>query len=173
MTGKWVWRTSHILFNFWKVIPNLEDKLIRKEIRANNYYVKLLFELLNYHNPTPFHIQSIWNPLVPLKVNFFTWKAAPLWLFWTVWHERNRVAFESKTFFEHMMMLRSFICYLWLWSNVQIRDRNISLLDFLTWTGCKWFCGLKGFSFPFGGLFCCCPVTRYTIGWLFLFFFSD
>ena len=60
------------------VISNKEDKLILKGNRTDNYYIKLMYEVLNHpvSLPFPFPVMSIRNPLVPLKVGFFAWEAA-------------------------------------------------------------------------------------------------
>ena len=60
------------------------------------------------------------------------WRPAPLCLFWIVWRERNSVAFDNEIFSAHRMKLL-FICSIWYWSNVYSRDRDRSLIDFLTW----------------------------------------
>ena len=60
------------------------------------------------------------------------WRAAPLCLFWTLWHERNRVAFDNEACFAYRLK-SSFICNFWSWSNMFSGDRERSLLDFLTW----------------------------------------
>ena len=61
-----------------KIISNKEDKLILKGNKTDNYSVKLMHEVLNrpVSLPSPFTVLSIWNPLVPLKVDFFAWEAA-------------------------------------------------------------------------------------------------
>ena len=60
-----------------KIISNREDKLILKGNTAGIYSVKLLYEVLNRpaSSPMTFLVQSIWNPLVLLKVGFFAWEA--------------------------------------------------------------------------------------------------
>ena len=60
-----------------RVISNKEDRLILKGNKMNTYSVQLMYEALNRHVslPLPFLVLSIWNPLVPLKVGFFSWKA--------------------------------------------------------------------------------------------------
>ena len=62
------------------------------------------------------------------------WKVAPLCLFWTIWRERNRLAFVNEVFSTHRLN-RSFICNLWPWSNVYSRVRDRSLLDFFNLDG--------------------------------------
>ena len=59
------------------------------------------------------------------------WRTAPLCLFWTVWHERNRVVFDNEVFSKYRLK-SSFICNFWSWYNVYSGDRDMSLLDFLT-----------------------------------------
>ena len=61
-----------------KVIANKEDRLILKGNKTYNYSIKLVYEVLNrlVSVPLPFPVLSIWNPLVPLKVDFFAWEAA-------------------------------------------------------------------------------------------------
>ena len=60
-----------------KVLANREDKLILRGSISGNYAVKLMYEMLNQPAtlPLPFPDQSIWNPMVPLKVGFFAWEA--------------------------------------------------------------------------------------------------
>ena len=64
------------------------------------------------------------------------WMAAPLSVFWTIWHEWNYIAFENKDL-SVQRMKTSFICNLWSWSNVHIVERPRSLVDFLTWMRCS------------------------------------
>ena len=64
------------------------------------------------------------------------WMAAPLSIFWSIWWERNYIAFENKGL-SAQRMKASFICNLCSWSNVYIVERPRSLVDFLTWLGCR------------------------------------
>ena len=56
-----------------KVFANMVDKLILRGSIFGNYSVKLMYEMLN--RPATLWLsfldQSIWNPMVPLKVGFF------------------------------------------------------------------------------------------------------
>ena len=56
-----------------KVIPS-----ILKGNKDGNYSVKLMYEMLNRPTSLPslFPVQSIWNPIVHLKVGFFAWEAS-------------------------------------------------------------------------------------------------
>ena len=79
-------------------------------------------------------------------------KATPLCLFWIIWRERNRVAFDNKVFFAYRLK-SSFICNFWPWSNVYSGDRDRSLLDFLTWIGYRRLLGMEGFLEPLAPFF--------------------
>ena len=60
------------------------------------------------------------------------WKAIPLCIFWTVWKERNRLAFKGGVL--HIQKLKNFfICNLWGWARLDIEDNSLSLLGFLEW----------------------------------------
>ena len=64
------------------------------------------------------------------------WMAAPLCLFWSIWRERNMIAFDDKCFSVNRLKT-SFVFSLWSWSNVHIIENLDSLMDFLVWLGCK------------------------------------
>ena len=62
------------------------------------------------------------------------WLVAPLCLFWTLWNERNRAAFENETSFA-LKMKSSFLFTLWSWAKLYSVDNLNSLIEFLTWLG--------------------------------------
>ena len=62
------------------------------------------------------------------------WLAAPLCLFWTVWNERNRAAFDNEIP-SAIRMKSSFLFTLWSWAKTFGVDNLSSLVDFLTWLG--------------------------------------
>ena len=62
------------------------------------------------------------------------WMAAPLCLFWTVWIERNRVAFDNEIP-SASRMKSSFLLTLWSWAKMFSGDNLSFLVDFLTWLG--------------------------------------
>ena len=64
------------------------------------------------------------------------WRVAPLCLFWTVWKERNRVAFENEDFSIQRMKF-SFVINLWSWSKCNIVDGPNSLFNFFVWVGLR------------------------------------
>ena len=62
----------------WRVVSNREDKLVLKGGNSRFYSLKLLCEALNRvaAEPRSFLAFSVWNPLVPLKVDFFAWETS-------------------------------------------------------------------------------------------------
>ena len=62
----------------WRVVSNMEDKLILKGSNWGIYLVKLMCEVLNcpVSESRPFLSLSVWNPLASLKVGFFVWKVS-------------------------------------------------------------------------------------------------
>ena len=64
------------------------------------------------------------------------WMAAPLTLFWTIWRERNNIAFENREF-SAQRMKALFLCNYWSGTNMFLTNGSRSLIDFLTWLGCK------------------------------------
>ena len=62
------------------------------------------------------------------------WMAAPLCLFWTLWNERNRAAFENEAPSAHRMK-STFLFTLWSWAKLYSVDNLDSLVEFLTWLG--------------------------------------
>ena len=64
----------------------------------------------------------------------WTWQMTPLCLFWSVWKERNRLAFGN----EELSLQRlkySFVCNLWSWVKVSLVASPSSLVSFLGWIG--------------------------------------
>ena len=57
------------------------------------------------------------------------WMTALLCIFWTIWHERNRIVFDNMDFSVNWMK-SAFLCNLWSWTNLYIADRPRSLVDF-------------------------------------------
>ena len=62
------------------------------------------------------------------------WLAAPLCLFWTLWNERNRVAFKNETPSVHRMEF-TFLFTLWSWAKLYSVVNLNSLVEFLTLLG--------------------------------------
>ena len=60
----------------------------------------------------PFSVRQVllaWQGTQVGKKRKKVWKAAPLCLVWTVWRERNRVAFDNEAFFAYRLK-SYFIC---------------------------------------------------------------
>ena len=64
-----------------------------------------------------------------------SWKVAFLCIFWTVWKERNMLAFDNAEF-SVQRMKNSFVYNLWSWSRVSIDMGHFSL-SFIDWLGSK------------------------------------
>ena len=62
------------------------------------------------------------------------WRAAPLCLFWTVWKERNRIAFDNEVLLIQRMK-NSFVCNLFSWAKSSIVVGPLSLINFVDWLG--------------------------------------
>ena len=60
------------------------------------------------------------------------WKSIPLCIFWTVWKERNRLAFKGGVL-DIQKLINSFICNLWSWVRLYIGEACLSLIGFLEW----------------------------------------
>ena len=64
------------------------------------------------------------------------WMLAPLTLFRTIWRERNNITFDNREFSAQRMEALLLFNH-WSWTNMYMADRPRSLVDFLTWLGCK------------------------------------
>ena len=64
------------------------------------------------------------------------WMPASLTLFWNIWRERNNIAFENREF-SAQRMKALFLCNYWSGTNMFLTNGSRSLIDFLTWLGCK------------------------------------
>ena len=64
------------------------------------------------------------------------WLAAPLCLFWTLWHARKRLVFENEVS-SVQRIKANFVSNLWTWANLHSVDTTHSVLNFLTWLGSR------------------------------------
>ena len=64
------------------------------------------------------------------------WIAAPVCLFWTVWHKRNLLVFEDKATSDQRTKF-IFLSKLWTMANTHSLEKTNSLVDFLTWMGTR------------------------------------
>ena len=60
------------------------------------------------------------------------WKSIPLYIFGTVWKERNRLAFRGGVL-AIQKLKNSFICNLWCWARMYIGGEPLSIIGFLEW----------------------------------------
>ena len=77
-----------------------------------------------------------WQGIAVGKKRKKIWTAAPLCLFWTIWRARNKLAFENKITSAQRIKF-SFISNLWSWANLFGNAITNSVLEFLTWLGCR------------------------------------
>ena len=64
------------------------------------------------------------------------WKLTLLCLFWAVWKERNRIAFNNEEFSVHRLK-NSFVCSFWSWTKLYIDVGPLPLIDFFDWLGSR------------------------------------
>ncbi|RVX06988.1 LINE-1 retrotransposable element ORF2 protein [Vitis vinifera] len=60
------------------------------------------------------------------------WTSIQLCIFWTVWKERNRLAFRGGSL-AIQKLKNSFVCNLWSWARVYMGEESSSLIGFLEW----------------------------------------
>ena len=77
-----------------------------------------------------------WQGVAVGKKRKKIWTTAPMCLFWTLWCARNRLAFKNKVTSAQRLKI-NFVSNLWSWANLFGDDTTISILDFLTWLGCR------------------------------------
>ena len=61
------------------------------------------------------------------------WKSIPLYIFWTIWKERNRLAFKRGGVLAVQKLKTSFVCIVWGWAKLYIDVESNSLIGFLEW----------------------------------------
>ena len=60
------------------------------------------------------------------------WKSIPPSIFWTMWKERNRIAFRDGRV-GVLKLKHSFVYNLWSWNSLYIGEKISSLIGFLEW----------------------------------------
>ncbi|RVX21575.1 putative ribonuclease H protein [Vitis vinifera] len=79
---------------------------------------------------------SGWNGSFVGKKRKGVWKASPLYLFWTVWKTRNKVAFEEEEL-SIQRLKASFVYFLWWETKRSIKDGPSTLVDFVGWVASR------------------------------------
>ncbi|KAJ9707665.1 hypothetical protein PVL29_002622 [Vitis rotundifolia] len=77
-----------------------------------------------------------WHGAFVGKTRKKAWQMAPLCIFWTVWKERNLLAFGNEVL-SLQRLNYSFICNLWSWVRVFIALSPHSLVSFFEWLDSK------------------------------------
>ena len=70
-----------------------------------------------------------WRGINMGKKRTKVWKAVPLCLFWAVWKERNRIAFENEELSIYRLK-NSFACNIWFWTKSIVDERPLPLISF-------------------------------------------
>ena len=77
-----------------------------------------------------------WHGSFVGKAHKKTWQVALLCIFWTVWKEKNLLAFGNKEL-SLQRLKNSFACNLWSWVRVSVDLSYFSLVSFIDWLGSK------------------------------------
>ena len=96
---------------------------------------ELLFALFGVMWVLPYSVRDTflgWHSTFMGKKCSKVWMAAPLCLFWAVWKERNRIAFENEELSIHRMK-NSFVCNFWSWTKSVIDEGPLPLINFFDW----------------------------------------
>ncbi|RVW50823.1 hypothetical protein CK203_076848 [Vitis vinifera] len=64
------------------------------------------------------------------------WKSIPLFIFWTIWKERNRLPFKGGVL-AYQKLKTSLVYIIWGWAKVYIDMESKSLIGFLEWLASK------------------------------------
>ena len=59
-----------------RVVTNLEDRILWKEAKDENFSVRTLYNVTEGNRTVLFPKSVIWSPCVPTKVVFFAWEAS-------------------------------------------------------------------------------------------------
>ena len=99
----------------------------------------LLFALFGVSWVMPFSVRDTllsWNGYFLGKNRRKIWRAAPIHIFWTVWKERNRLAFKDESL-SIQRLKQSLILTLWAEAKLFIDDCPLSIANFIDWLGSK------------------------------------
>ena len=85
-----------------------------------------------------------------------TWNSFTLCICWSVWKERNRIAFKDGTLVVQRLKY-SFVYNLWSWNTVYLGEEAYSLVGFF---------GVIGLELRAGGFFLCSAPFLFVLGCL-------
>ena len=75
-----------------------------------------------------------WHSCTIRKRRKKAWNVTPLCLFWIIWKERNRRAFENVQLSNEELKF-SFLCNFLEWSKGGLGQESFFLIDFINWLG--------------------------------------
>ena len=120
-----------------------EDEEIINHLLIHCKSAKMLWDLLlsivgiSWAYPlSVLHTLLAWQRVAVGKKRKKIWTTAPLCQFWTLRCARNRLAFENEVTSAQGIKI-NFVSNLWSWANLYSNDNTNSVLDFLTWLGCR------------------------------------
>ena len=82
------------------------------------------------------HMLLSWQGVPVGKKRKNIWNVAPVCLFWTIWHSRNMLVSENRATSDQRTKYL-FLSKLWTLVNTHCVEKTYSLVDFLTWLGCR------------------------------------
>ena len=100
---------------------------------------ELLFAIFRVNWVLPLSVRDTllgWRGFNMGKKRRKVWKATPLCLFWAIWKERNRIAYENEELSIHRLKI-SFVCNLWLWTKSVVNEGPLPLFSFVDWWGSR------------------------------------
>ena len=77
-----------------------------------------------------------WHDSFVGKKHKKAWKASLICIFWTIWKERNRIAFDNKELSIQRPKI-SFVCTLWAWTKLCIDEGPLLLINFFFYWSCS------------------------------------
>ena len=100
---------------------------------------ELLFALFGVMRVLLFSVRDTilgWHGSFVDKKSRKVWMIAPLCLFWLVWKERNKIAFENEEL-SSQRMKNYFVCNFWSWTKLFIDEGPLPLINLFDWLGSR------------------------------------
>ena len=121
LLGKWSWR-----------FVKERNRIVWKQVHCSNWFV-LFFTYSGWCILQWGGVLLSWNVVPVGKKRKKAWKVTPLCIFWSIWRERNRRAFEDKECLDQSFKSYFFFTYFGI-GLVYIGD-SITLIEFVDWLG--------------------------------------